>query len=143
MPMNEPTRRRSPDAPDTFTRRAPLRAATFDPETGTFSAVIATETPVARRDGIDGEYLEILSLKPGAVRLDRLNSGAAPILDGHRANSLKDRLGNVTAARIESGQLIADARLAARDDVKPLGADLPAATPPNVSVGYRVFASSE
>jgi hypothetical protein len=32
----------------------------FDPETGTFSAVIATETPVARRDSIEGEYLEIL-----------------------------------------------------------------------------------
>src|ERR1700730_1890087 len=102
----QPTRRRSPDATDFFTRRAPFRAATFDPETGTFSAVIATETPVPR-----GDYLEILSINRSAVRLDRLNSGAAPVLDGHRANSLKDRLGNVTAARIEAGQLIAEARL--------------------------------
>jgi Mu-like prophage major head subunit gpT len=127
-----------------FTRRAPFRAASFDPESGTFSAVIATETPVARRDPVEGEYLEILSLKPSAVRLDRLKSGAAPVLDSHRAGSMKDQIGNVTAARIEApGQLVAEARLSARDDVKPIAADLAAGTPPNVSVGYRVYASSE
>jgi hypothetical protein len=143
MPTNEPTRRRSPDATDFFTRRATLRASSFDPETGTFSAVIATETPVTRRDPIEGDYLEILSLKPSAVRLDRLKSGASPVLDSHRAGSMKDQIGNVTSARIEAGQLIADARLSPRDDVKPVAADLAAGTPPNVSLGYRVYASSE
>ena len=143
MPINEPARRQSPDVTDFFTRRAPLRMTTFDPETGMFSAVIATETPVARRDSIEGDYLEILSLKPSAVRLDRLKSGAAPVLDSHRAGSMKDQIGNVTAARIEAGQLIAEARLSARDDVKPIAADLAGGTPPNVSVGYRVYASSE
>jgi len=139
----QPTRRQSPDATEFFTRRAPLRAASFDPETGAFSAVIATETPVARRDPVEGEYLEILSLKPSAVRLDRLKSGAAPVLDSHRAGSMKDQIGNVTAARIEAGQLIAEARLSARDDVKPIATDLTAGTPPNVSLGYRCYASSE
>jgi hypothetical protein len=138
-----PTRRQSPDATEFFTRRAPFRAASFDPETGTFSAVIATETPVPRRDPIEGDYIEILSLKPSAVRLDRLKSGAAPVLDSHRAGSMKDQIGNVTAARIEAGQLIAEARLSARDDVKPIAADLAAGTPPNVSLGYRCHASSE
>jgi hypothetical protein len=139
----QPTRRRSPDATDFFTRRAPFRAASFDPETGAFSAVIATETPVARRDPVEGDYLEILSLKPSAVRLDRLKSGTAPVLDSHRAGSMKDQIGNVTAARMEAGQLIAEARLSARDDVKPIATDLTAGTPPNVSFGYRVYASSE
>jgi hypothetical protein len=139
----QPTRRRSPDATDFFTRRAPFRAASFDPETGAFSAVIATETPVARRDPVEGDYLEILSLKPSAVRLDRLKSGTAPVLDSHRAGSMKDQIGNVTAARMEAGQLIAEARLSARDDVKPIATDLTAGTPPNVSLGYRVYASSE
>ena len=101
----QPTRRQSPDATDFFTRRAPIRASSFDPETGAFSAVIATENPVARRDPVEGDYLEILSLKPSAVRLGRLNSGAAPVLDSHRANSLSDRTGNVTAARIEFGPI--------------------------------------
>ena len=141
MPINEPTRRQSPDATEFFTRRAPMRAASFDPETGAFSAVIATENPVARRDPVEGDYLEILSLKPSAVRLDRFKSGAAPVLDWHRANSLSDRTGNVTAARIESGQLIADARLS--PNAKAIAADLAAGTPPAVSLGYRVYASSE
>src|SRR4051812_40328276 len=138
-----PTRRRTPDATEFFTRRSPMRAISFDPETGSFSAVIATETPVARRDPVEGDYLEVLSLQRSAVRLGRLNSGVAPVLDGHRANSLKNRLGNVTGARIEAGQLIAEARLSPRDDVKQVAADLAAGTQPNVSVGYRVFARSE
>jgi len=141
MTKADTPRRRSPDATDFFTRRAPFRAASFDPETGSFSAVIATETPVARRDQVEGDYLEILSLKPSAVRLDRLNSGGAPVLDSHRANSLSDRTGNVTAARIESGQLIADARLS--PNATAIAADLAAGTPPAVSLGYRVYASSE
>jgi hypothetical protein len=134
----QPTRRQPPGATDTFTRRAPMRGVTFDTETGTFSAVIATATPVPR-----GDYIEILSINRSAVRLDRMNSGAAPLLDGHRANSLKDRLGNVTAARIESGQLVAEARLSPRDDVKQVAADLAAGIPPAVSLGYRVYESSE
>lgn len=143
MSRNASTRRRSPAAPDLFVRRAPLRMTTFDPESGAFSAVIATETPVLRRDPIDGDYLEVLSLKPSAVRLDRLRSGSAPILDSHRSGSISDRIGNVTSARIDSQQLIAEARLSPRDDVKPIAIDLAAGTPPNVSVGYRVYASSE
>jgi hypothetical protein len=139
MPMNDPTcRRSSPDATDFFTRRAPMRAATFDPETGTFSAVIATETPVPR-----GDYIEILSINRSAVRLDRLNSGAAPVLDSHRAGSVKDQIGNVKSARIEPGQLIAEARLSPRDDVKPIATDLAAGTPPNISLGYKVYQSTE
>lgn len=143
MPASEPTHRQSPVRTDFFTRRAPLRVSSFDPETGAFSAVIATETPVPRRDPVDGDYLEILSLKPSAVRLDRLNSGASPVLDSHRAGSMKDQIGNVTTARIEARQLIAEARLSPRDDVKPVATDLAAGTPPNVSLGYRVYASSE
>lgn len=143
MPQNTTTRGRSPGAPNLLVRRAPLRMTTFDPEIGTFIAVIATETPVARRDGIDGDYLEILSLKPSSVRLDRLKSGSAPVLDSHRSGSMKDQIGNVTMARIEGGQLIVEARLSPRDDVKPIATDLAAGTPPNVSVGYRVYASSE
>lgn len=143
--MTETTtmRRHLPAQTDTHVRRASLRMTTFDPETGTFSAVIATETPVSRRDAIDGDYLEILSLKPSAVRLDRLKSGASPVLDSHRAGSMKDQIGKVTTARIEAGRLIAEARLSPRDDVKPIATDLAAGTPPNVSVGYRVYASSE
>jgi hypothetical protein len=135
-------RRRPQPAPQTFVRRADVRGSSFNAATGSFSAVIATETPVRRR-GYDGDYLEILSLAPGAVRLQRLTSGAAPLLDSHRAGSTRDQIGIVTDARIESGRLVADGRLSSRDDVKPIASDLAGGTPPNVSVGYRVYASEE
>lgn len=136
-------RRQSPAAANLLTRRAPVRATTFDPTTGDFSAVIATGTPVQRRDAVYGDYFEVLSLAPKSVRLDRLKSGASPILDSHRSGSARDQIGIVTDARIEGGKLIAEARLSPRDDVKPIAADLAAGTAPNVSVGYRVYASVE
>ena len=141
--MTKPAqRRRTKPAPQTFVRRAEVRGSSFHAATGSFSAVIATETPVRRR-GYDGDYLEVLSLAPGAVRMQRLTSGAAPLLDSHRAGSTHDQIGIVTDARIESGRLIAEGRLSARDDVKPIASDLAGGTPPNVSVGYRVYASEE
>nr|WP_167772009.1 prohead protease/major capsid protein fusion protein [Bradyrhizobium frederickii] len=95
-----------------------------------------------RRD-LDGDYFEILSITPKAIRLDRLKSGAAPVLDSHRTSSTRDQIGIVTDTRIEGGRLIADAQLSPRDDVKGIAADLAAGTSPNVSVGYRVHASVE
>jgi hypothetical protein len=136
-------RRPQPSATDLHVRRAPVRATTFDSETGTFSAVIAPGTPVPRRDSEYGDYFEVLSLAPASIRLDRLKSGASPILDSHRSGSARDQIGVVTDARIEAGQLIAEARLSPRDDVKGIATDLAAGTPPNVSVGYRVYASVE
>lgn len=139
---NDATRRRSPGQTETYVRRAPTRGTTFNSEDGTFSAVIATSTPVLRRD-YEGEYLEILSIKPGAIRLDRLQSGAAPVLDSHRSGSTRDQIGIVTDARVDGGRLVADAQLSPRDDVKGIATDLAAGTSPNVSVGYRVHAFVE
>lgn len=142
MKENDATRRRSPARSETYVRRAPTRGTTFNAEDGTFSAVIATGTPVLRRD-FDGDYFEILSITPKAIRLDRLQSGAAPVLDSHRSGSTRDQIGIVTDVRIEAGRLVADAQLSPRDDVKGIAADLAAGTSPNVSVGYRVHASVE
>jgi phage major head subunit gpT-like protein len=135
-------RRQQSAATTLFTRRAPVRASSYDPADGTFEAVIATGTPVLRRD-FEGEYYEVLSLNPKAVRLSRMQSGAAPVLDTHRSGSASDQVGIVTDARIQSGQLITSARLSRRDDVKPIADDLAGGTPPNVSVGYRVYATEE
>ncbi|TYO60795.1 hypothetical protein FXV83_41875 [Bradyrhizobium hipponense] len=60
--------------------------------------VIATSTPVLRRD-YEGDYFEILSIEPKAIRLDRLQSGTAPVLDSHRSGSTRDQIGIVTDAR--------------------------------------------
>ncbi|WP_316190545.1 prohead protease/major capsid protein fusion protein [Bradyrhizobium sp. SZCCHNS2096] len=134
--------RQAPAATITHGRRAPARATSFDLETGNFSAVIATATPVLRQD-YEGDYFEVLSLAPKSVRLDRMRSGVAPVLDSHRSGSARDQIGVVTDVRIEAGQLVANARLSQRDDVKGIATDLASGTPPNVSVGYRVYASVE
>lgn len=139
---NDATRRPSPERTQTYVRRAPTRGTTFNSEDGTFSAVIATSTPVLRRD-YEGDYFEILSIEPKAVRLDRLQSGAAPVLDSHRSGSTRDQIGIVTDARLDGSRLIADARLSPRDDVQGIATDLAAGTSPNVSVGYRVHAFVE
>ena len=125
------------------TRRGLLRLNSFDPETGTFSAIAATEMPVPRSDFFDGDFSEVLSLKPSAVRLARLQSGRAPILDSHKAGSARDQIGVVTDARIENSQLIVEGQLSPRDDVKPIATDLAAGVIRNVSIGYRVNASTE
>lgn len=142
MEQDEATRRRSPTRTDLHVRRAPVRAKTFNRDTGAFTAVIATSTPVQRRDET-GAYFEVLSISPRSIRLDRLKSGAAPVLDSHRSGSARDQIGSVIDARIENGELVADARLSPRDDVKPIATDLEAGIAPNVSVGYRVYASVE
>lgn len=135
-------RRHSSARTDIHVHSTPGRATTFDATSGTFSAVVATNTPVQRRD-YDGDYLEILSIEPSAIRLDRLQSGGAPVLDSHRSGSTQDQIGIVIGARLDGGQLIADAKLSSRDDVKGIATDLAAGTPPNVSVGYRVHAFVE
>jgi len=136
------THRRSPERTDFHVRRAPVRATSFDPETGSFTAVIATATPVQRRDP-GGDYFEVLAIAPRSIRLNRLRSGAAPVLDSHRSGSARDQIGVVNDARIENGELVAEARLSPRDDVKPIAIDLAAGTAPAVSVGYRVYTSVE
>jgi hypothetical protein len=119
-------------------RRAPLRATSFNADTGAFAAVLATSTPVQR-----GDFFEVLSMDPKSIRLDRLKSGAAPLLDSHRSGSAKDQIGIVTDARLENGELVAQATLSPRPDVQPIAIDFAAGTAPAVSVGYRVYASAE
>ena len=142
MTKTDKPHRRSPGRTDLHVRRAPVRATSFDPNTGSFTAVIATATPVQRRDP-GASYFEVLAITPQSIRLDRLRSGAAPVLDSHRSGSARDQIGVVNDARIENGELVAEARLSPRDDVKPIAIDLAAGTAPAVSVGYRVYASVE
>lgn len=138
MTRTDKPRRPLPARTELHVRRAPVRAKSFNPDTGAFTAVIATNTPVQR-----GDYFEVLSMASKSIRLDRLKSGAAPVLDSHRSGSARDQIGVVIDARIENGELVAEARLSPRDDVKPIATDLAAGIAPNVSVGYRVYASVE
>lgn len=96
---------------------------------------------VDRYDWLRGErYVEVLSLKPDHVRLDRLNA-SAPLLDSHGSYSIRSVLGSVIegSARVENAK---DARVTVRfsrrDDVEPIWRDVQDGVLKQVSVGYRV-----
>src|SRR5688572_13666678 len=74
-------------------REAMIRPRTFDAANNTIEAVIATDTPVPRRDA-RGPFLEILD--PAGADLDALCG--ASVLDAHRQDGVKAVLGTVDEA---------------------------------------------
>ena len=97
-----------------------------------------------RWDGWDDEvreYEEELVVSPEAIRLERMNSGAAPFLDSHSGWSLGSVLGAVVegSVRVEAGQGVATVRLTAAPDVAPQITRILEGTVRSVSVGYRVY----
>lgn len=125
-------------------RRATVAHGSYDPEKHTFTAVAATPNPV-RRNTFAGPVHEVLSLDPASVRLGRLQSGRAPLLDSHQSGSISDQIGVVRGARIEGGKLMVYVRLSSREDdrMKQIRADLADGILRNVSIGYAVHASKE
>ncbi|NJM83115.1 MAG: peptidase [Tabrizicola sp.] len=118
---------------ETFRRSMPARPASWDDATLTFEAVIATETPVARRDR-QGGFLEVLSLGG----LDLARAQGVPLVDNHRLGSARDVVGIVESVRVEGGEAIARLRLSQADDVAPITARVKDGTLRGVSVGYIV-----
>jgi hypothetical protein len=118
--------------------RAALNSA--DPDRRTVNVIFTTGAPVERMDwGAGQRYLEVLSLDPGHVRLDRMNAGA-PLLNSHSAYSVDDILGIVEegSAKVRAGQGLATVRFSKRADVEPVWRDVLDGVVRSVSVGYRV-----
>ena len=85
------------------------------------------------------EFVEKLDVSAAAVRMERLNSGAAPVLDGHDYYSVRGgQVGVVERAWIADGVGRAVLRFSARDDVAGLWRDVQDGIVRNVSVGYDV-----
>ncbi|MFG6635017.1 hypothetical protein ACGYJ8_03605 [Sulfitobacter sp. 1A12126] len=84
-----------------LTRAATARPNSYDPVSRTVEAIIATTTPVARRDA-RGPFLEVLT----ADTLD-MPTNELPVLDSHRTASLRDQLGRVTSIAIEGDSVVA------------------------------------
>ncbi len=119
-------------------RAAPLARNTFNSEKRTVEVTFTTGAGVRRRDWRnDVDYLETLSCEKGAVRLDRLNSGA-PVLDTHAKYRLADQVGVVLEATVDGKQGVATLQLSERDEVAGLVKDIAAGVVRNVSVGYVI-----
>lgn len=94
----------------------------------------SSETPVERWFGT-----EVLSHAPGAVRMDRLKGGSAPLLFNH---AWGDPVGMVTGARIKDSRLWVDAQLFATDRAKEVAQMIDGGLR-NVSIGYELYSVEE
>tara|TARA_R110002074_G_scaffold216620_4_gene386661 strand:- start:6736 stop:8511 length:1776 start_codon:yes stop_codon:yes gene_type:complete len=123
---------------DTLTRAAPTRPNTWDADTRTVSAVIATPSPVRRRDA-RGPFLEILT----ADTLDLSASQGLPVLDSHRTASVRDQLGRVRSIASEGEAVIAVLEITSAEDAAPVVQRIADGTVTGVSIGYRVAGWTE
>ncbi|WP_417723936.1 HK97 family phage prohead protease [Salipiger sp.] len=117
---------------DLLTRSAEVRVNSYNPDTRTFSAVIATATPVLRQDA-QGPYLEILP--PDAFDLAAQN---LPVLDSHNTRTVRAVLGRTLSIRREGNEIVAEIQLSSAEDVAPVGQRIADGTLRGISIGYRV-----
>jgi HK97 family phage prohead protease len=103
-----------------------------EPQRISFS--LSSETPVERFYGN-----EILIHSKDAVRLDRLNRNAMPLLFNHNPD---DVIGMVDAGNVRDKRLFVDAHLFDTERAKEVGAMLRGGLR-NVSVGYRIHNAEE
>lgn len=125
-------------------REASVLPDSIDPEAREIEIVWTTGARVTRGrwEGWDDykEYEEELEVSPGAIRLERMNSGA-PFLDSHRSwGGLNAVLGNIVegSVRIANGHGTARVRLTSAPDAADVVHRILEKTVRFVSVGYRV-----
>jgi len=93
-----------------------------------------------RRYDARGPFEMRFSMEPGAVRMGRLASGSAPLLNGHRDFTVDDVIGVITRAWIENGQGKASVRFSKRADVDPIWQDVQDGILRNASMGVAIHA---
>lgn len=123
--------RRDGNADATLTRAASA-SGQFDETAMTITAVIATATPVPRRDA-RGVYGEVLA--PGGFRSET----EIPLLDGHAQGSIRNVIGTARNIRLEGNELLADLTFSTADDVRPIVQRVKDGTASRFSVGYRII----
>lgn len=118
---------------DRFTRKAPL-AGVVDGLALTVSAIIATSTPVQRRDG-RGSYLEVLD--PAGLQYEAKDD--LPLLSDHK-QSARETIGRAYGITVDGQSVRATLRLSMADDVQPIRQRIEDGTLGHVSAGYQVLA---
>jgi len=111
--------------------------STINVEERTVELVWTTGAQVKRASWSRGDYIEELSLQPGAVRLERLNAGA-PLLNSHSSYDLRDQIGVVLRAWLTGKEGRALVKFSSRVEVEPIFQDVLDGIYRNVSVGYKV-----
>lgn len=124
--------------------RAAFVPSSFNKADRTVELVWTTGQRTLKAPHFEEPFLEQLSLEAGAVRLERLNTGA-PLLNGHGRGDynggmpgLSDQIGVVENARIEGTRGLATVRFSGRPEVASIVADVADGIIQGVSFGYRV-----
>jgi hypothetical protein len=114
-------------------REAAASPASWNEETREIEAVIASATPVERRDA-KGKYLEVLDVNGADLAALR----GASVLNSHRQDGLDNVIGVVDSARVEGDQIVARLRLSSRPELAGTVADIGRGIIRNLSIGYSV-----
>lgn len=117
--------------------RAIFDPATVNVEKRTVDLTWTTGARVLR--GMWDPYFEELSLDPKHVRMDRLQSGAAPLLNSHASYDISDVLGVVESARLEKTGGTATVRFDSGEEGEDAFRRVREGTLRNVSVGYTTY----
>lgn len=115
-----------------------MEPASLDDNDRTVDAVLSTGAAVRRSDWQNGDYDEVLDMKPASIRMDRLNQGA-PLLDSHDYwGGTQSILGSVVpgSARIDGGQLKAKFKFSRSQNGDRAYQDVKDGVLRHVSVGY-------
>lgn len=93
-----------------------------------------------RRYDARGPFEMRFSMEPGAIRMGRLASGSAPLLNSHRDFTVDDVIGVIARAWVENGQGKATVRFSKRADVDPVWQDVQDGILRNASMGVAIHA---
>lgn len=120
--------------------RASFVPDSVDLEKRTVEVTFGTEAPYLR-NGWDGQFYEVLSFDPAHVRMERLGSGTAPLLDNHdRYSGTASVLGVVERSWIEGREGRAVVRFSKNSDsAERVFKDVQDGILKGISVGYRVY----
>ncbi len=119
--------------------RASIDTTKVSAESRTVPLRWTTGAKVLRRNWDTGErFYEQLSLDPKHVRMDRLASGNAPLLNTHSTWDLRDVMGVIEKASIDAEGGDCMVRFSKRAEVEPYFQDVLDGIIRNVSVGYNV-----
>lgn len=93
-----------------------------------------------RRYDARGPFEMRFSMEPGAIRMGRMSSGSAPLLNSHRDFTVDDVIGVIVRAWLENGQGKATVRFSKRADVDPIWQDVQDGILRNASMGVAIHA---
>jgi len=125
--------------------RADIGPRSINDSQRTVDLILTTTAGIRRKDWWTGEeYVEVLSMDPAHIRLDRINGGA-PLLDSHSAYSVSDILGTVVPGSVSTTKraMLGTVRFSKRAAVDDIWADVKDSIIRDVSIGYRVYKFEE